>query len=80
VLLAGLPAANGLLDRMVKIHERKRRNGAKLDLSVPAQHIVHVYRSLKWCLKSFSDEGLMEKVPSSAIARDDCYGRGSGPS
>ena len=72
VLLAGLPAVKGLLNKMRDLDQRKGDDD--LDLSVPAEHILYIYRSLKWCHDNYHN--LMENVPSRAIAGDDCYGRG----
>ena len=72
VLLAGLPAVKGLLNKMRDLDQRKGDDN--LDLSIPAEHILYIYRSLKWCHDNYHN--LMENVPSRAIAGDDCYGRG----
>ena len=74
VLLAGLPAVKGLLNKMRDLDQRKGDDDDDLDLSIPAEHILFIYRSLKWCHDNFHI--LMENVPSRATAGDDCYGRG----
>lgn len=75
VLLAGLPATQGLMREMGALDAEYSR-AAEFDLSIPAELVLHVYRSLKWCVHDFEGTD-MEKLPSRAVAGDDCYGSGT---
>lgn len=109
VLLAGLPAVQGMLNPLMRIHDRieeqvfeyesasleklskdekkewlklkgmdflDESGAVNLDISIPIENVLAVYRSLKWCRTTFDQSGLLEMLPATITASNDCYGLG----